>query len=271
MKFLTFLVLLFISSCARGKEVFYTGSTPAGKVVRSFLGVSLSDSIDFIRWRLTLRDTQYTLECHYGIGKPNTDGFVNDNNVNLSGNTQWRGIYCYLQNGNKTLTLVSLNSTLFYLADEQQHLLVGTAGWSYVLNGDTSQASDAVTIVAQQSALIDSMIFQGRTPCWNFAGIHPGENCVKQKWYVVLFSDAKTHKPSTYYVRGTAYGNNSKSRGNWNIITGKGGRIIYQLHPQGQDKTIDLVKLDDNILMFTDNAKLLIGDRNFSFALNRKL
>ena len=76
-----FLSTLIIVSCASGKENkkenIYTGSTPADAIVRSFLGIPLTDSIDFIRWKLILQDNRYQLQCNYGISKPNTDGFIN--------------------------------------------------------------------------------------------------------------------------------------------------------------------------------------------------
>src|SRR5689334_14865582 len=68
---------LIIVSCASGKEKTFVGCTPAAPVVRSFLGISLNDSVDFIRWKLIIDDDHYQLECNYGIGKPNTKGFIN--------------------------------------------------------------------------------------------------------------------------------------------------------------------------------------------------
>ena len=59
-----FAVLLFMVSCANGKDRNFTGSTPAATVVREFLGVDLRDSIDFIRWKLVLNDLHFKLECN---------------------------------------------------------------------------------------------------------------------------------------------------------------------------------------------------------------
>ena len=78
-------VLLFILN-GNSKENTYTGSTPANPSIRLFLGIALRDSIDFIRWQLILDDKHYTLNCNYGIGKPNTNGFINGGKkVTLSG------------------------------------------------------------------------------------------------------------------------------------------------------------------------------------------
>jgi hypothetical protein len=51
-------VLLFLciltSGNIFGKEMSYTASTPASYTVRDFLGIDQADSIDFIRWKLTI-------------------------------------------------------------------------------------------------------------------------------------------------------------------------------------------------------------------------
>ena len=72
-----FLSILMIVSCVSGKEKTYTGSTPANSVIRSFLGIPLTDSVEFIRWKIILRDNQYQLQCNYGIGMANSNGFIN--------------------------------------------------------------------------------------------------------------------------------------------------------------------------------------------------
>jgi hypothetical protein len=46
----------------------FTGSTPANAVVKSFLGIPLTDSIDFVRWTLDIDPQQFHLSCNYGIG-----------------------------------------------------------------------------------------------------------------------------------------------------------------------------------------------------------
>src|SRR5205085_8534051 len=72
-----FLAIIPLLSASTSKESRYTASTPAGTVVRTFLGIPLTDSVDFIRWKLTINADHYSLECNYGIGKPNTNGFYN--------------------------------------------------------------------------------------------------------------------------------------------------------------------------------------------------
>src|SRR5690348_11868712 len=120
------LMLLFIFVYGQAKEIKYTGSTPAAPVVRSFLGIPLSDSVDFIRWQLTLQDDHYTLNCNYGIAKPNTNGFMNDKQkLTFSGALiKEKNIYSLNSNG-KTLYIIELNKDLLHLLDTNKKMLTG--------------------------------------------------------------------------------------------------------------------------------------------------
>ena len=76
-----------VTYCDRfDKEVSYTASTPADYPVRDFLGISQTDSIDFIRWKLKIVDLkEFDLSCSYGIGKPNTNGFIDEKKLATKG------------------------------------------------------------------------------------------------------------------------------------------------------------------------------------------
>jgi hypothetical protein len=266
----TFLFFLIIVSCGSGKENTYRGSTPAANVIRSFLGISLSDSIDFIRWKLILRDKQYRLQCNYGIGKPNTNGFINGGKkIELNGGLKKEKIYYQLQHGNKTLKLAELNADLLHLLNTDNSLLTGNAGWSYTLNNITPSGTDRINITAKQSPLKDSMTFEGRTPC-DVPGIIPaGTACYKLKWRIILFSNSEKNKPGYYKIYGTPWRREGGITGNWEIIT-KDGRIIYQLNDEKGNEFIYLLKLDEHTLLFTDaHGKLLVGNEDFSYTLNR--
>ena len=113
----TFLSFTLLVSCANSKETNYTASTPAAPLVRTFLGISLTDSIDFIRWKLSLTDNKYSLECNYGIGKPNTNGFYDEKKVLLSGNVKRENNNYILENGNHVLKLVELNANLLHIVN----------------------------------------------------------------------------------------------------------------------------------------------------------
>ncbi|CAN5438167.1 hypothetical protein BH10BAC2_BH10BAC2_38960 [soil metagenome] len=266
----SFLCTILIVSCANGKESDYTGSTPAGTFVKLFLGIPLSDSVDFIRWQLKLAGNQYTLNCNYGIGKPNTNGFIAGKQISLSGALRKEKNNYQLQNGIKVLHLVELNNDLLHLLDAYNHLLVGNGGWSYTLNNLAPSVTDQVNINSIQTPLKDSMIYEGRTPC-NVPGIIPaGMQCYKLKWQIVLYSNTANNTPSAYRVYGTPYRKEGGKTGNWKIIEGKNGRIIYQLDNDDGNVLLYLLKLDEHILIFTDtDGKLLAGNEDFSYTINK--
>jgi hypothetical protein len=265
-----FLPVLLIVFCAKAKDRMFTGSTPAGPVIRSFLGIPLPDSVDFIRWQLTLIGDSYHIQCNYGIGKPNTNGFINDGKkIELSGTLRKEKNVYRLLNGNKTLGIAELNTDLLHLLDTDNRLLKGNGGWSYTLNNTAAAPSDQINITAGRTLLKDSIAFEGRSPC-NVPGIiAPGTLCYKLKWYIVLYANATTHEPGRYKVYGTPYREEGGKTGNWEIITGKNGRIIYRLNDDKGNGFLYLLKADEHILLFTDaNGRLLVGNEDFSYTLN---
>lgn len=269
----TFLSFTFFASCANSKETKYTGSTPAAPIVRTFLGIPITDSIDFIRWNLTVTDSKYTLNCNYGIGKPNTNGFYDGGKkIEISEAFKKEKNNYLLQNGNQILKLAALNNNLLHILNENNELMIGNGGFSYILNNIAPTLSDQVSIASKKTALKDSMAFQGRTLCEDFSINLPGHDCIKMKWSIVLYANADKNEPTTYLL------NRSNrlpleypgKKGTWKIISGKGGRIIYELTPDKETTPTYLLKLDEGVLIFTDaNGNLLVGDHDFSYALNR--
>lgn len=267
----TILSFAFFASCASSKETNYTASTPAGQLVRTFLGISLTDSIDFIRWKLSLTDISYSLECTYGIGKPNTNGFYEPKKVSLTGTARRENSTYTLQNGTQRLKLAELNANLLHVLNKDNSLLIGGEGWSYAINNITPSASDKSNFIAKRTVLRDSMAFGGRTPCDVPNIIPAGKLCYKLKWYIVLYGDPAKNEPSTYRILGTAFRAEGGKRGNWKITNGKDGRIIYQLIDDKGNPFIHLLKLDEGVLIFTDpKGNLLVGDHDFSYTLNRE-
>ena len=62
-----------------------------------------------------------------------------------------------------------------------------------------------------------------------------------------------------------------RKTGIWIITTGKNGRIVYQLNDEKGNAILYLLKVDENILLFTDaKGNLLTGDEDFSYTLDRK-
>jgi hypothetical protein len=264
--------LVFLAFCYDiQKAESYTGSTPANMTVRKFLGISPTDSIDFVRWNLDIKKGQYDLRCNYGIGKPNTNGFIDGGKtVGINGEIRMEKNYYVLQNGSIKIRLAVVNTNLLHFLDDNEHLMVGNGGWSYTINSLSPSGSSDVSMKSRKSPLTDSIVFEGRTPC-GVPGIIPeGKLCYKLKWLITLYADSKKQPPG-YKVFGTNWMNPGGRRGTWNIIMGKDGRISYQLYDESGNVLNYLLKLDENIVIFTDSqGNLLTGDLDFSYTLNRR-
>ncbi len=270
MKIILLLSLLSgLTSCADAKEKMYTGSTPADKEVRSFIGIATTDSIDFIRWKLTLHDGQYKLYCHFGISKPNTNGFMEGGTVKeLSGRLDLQGHVYTLWNADKQINMYELNENLLHFMDAGKQLLVGNGGWSYTLNSMMPVTTEKIFLHAALKEFPDSILFQGRTPC-DVPGVVPeGKTCYKLKWYIVLYTNPGNHY--TYKLFGTPYRIEGGRTGTWLPVKGKGDRVLYQLNDDRGNGFLWLVKVDEEILLFTDKGgNLLTGNEDFSYTLNR--
>ena len=268
--FIAFMCLLFAAYSSHGKERAFTGSTPADPVIRTFFNIPLTDSIDFIRWNLILRDHEYQLNCNYGIGQNNTNGFINGGRkIELKGALRKEGNYFILQNADKNLYIAELNEDLLHFVNNAHRLLVGNGGWSYTLCSLQPVHTSRVNLKSNPPAWRDSMTFQGRTPC-GIPGIIPaGKICYKLKWYIALYPNATKNGPGQYKILGTTWRQAGGRKGSWSINTLKDGRIIYQMNDEQGKGFMYLLKLDDHILVFTDaDGKLLVGDEDFSYTMN---
>ena len=272
MKLLAFTLCLALYTCSQAQEKFYTGSTPAHDEVKNFLGIPLTDSIDFIRWKLSLHSNNYELSCEYGIGKPSTKGFINRKTASFTGILSREKNYYQLHHGNKTLHILSINSNILHLLDQNKNLLTGNGGFSYALNSNNPLKTDQFNFQSKPGAINTPMAFQGRTPCDGLIEKVKPESiatCEKIKWYIILYTNEKG-QPTNYFRAAGGLKKENMIKGNWEIVHGKNGRIIYKLNPENKSATIYLVKADDNILFFADAAgNLLSGDEDFSYTLNR--
>jgi hypothetical protein len=273
MKLLYSLLLLITLGCkAAHKETVYQGSTPPHAVTREFLGISLTDSIDFIRWKLIIRADQYELDCQYGLGKAGTNGFTNTKTAVFSGKLIKQDHYYSLVRDDKTLLLFEVNSNLLHLVDHNKNLLIGDGGFSYVLNNTNPSKSKEFNYHAKQSSSSYLMAFQGRTPCHGLPATIRNTSsgaCEKLKWYIILFTDSISGKPSYYLEGGRSYKKESMTKGSWQILR-KEGRTIYKLETEKRAAPFYLLRADDTILFFTDaEGNLLVGDEDFSYTLNR--
>jgi hypothetical protein len=270
MKYSLLLLMIIISSCVKGKDPRFTGSTPANDAVKKFLGIPLKDSIDFIRWQLTINERSYSLHCNYGIGKPNTNGFMGGGKTTeFKGDVKRIKNKYQLVNGRQVLSLLELNSNLLHLLNEDNTMMIGNGGWSYTLNNLVPVVSGELSVSTKQTAIKDSIAFEGRTPC-GVPGIIPdGKTCYKLKWWLVLKAGKDPGK-GIYYVNGTAWYEKGGINGTWELITTKDGKNIYQLYDENKKTFIRLLKLDEGVVIFIDEKRnLLVGDHDFSYTLNR--
>lgn len=271
MRFIFVFVLILFYSCVNSKEKYYTGSTPVGPVVRSFFEIAATDSIDFMRWKLTITGNRYTITSNYGIGKPNTNGFIKGGkSIQLKGECrQDNKFYTLFKNG-KELRLFVLNETLLHLVDSANNLLIGNAGWSYVLNSLSPHATNKINTMVRPANLADSMVYAGRTPCGVPGIISKDDLCYKLKWKLVLYTDT-TNVPATYKVWGTRWRKENGKTGRWKIRTSKDDQVLYELEDERGKLLVRLLKADENILLFTDeNERPLTGNEDFSYILNRE-
>ena len=274
MKAICLLVFLsVISLSGRAKPLVYQGSTPAHRDVRVFLNISLTDSIDFIKWHLAIDADRYELSCKYGLAKGGTDGFTNEKQARFSGKLAKDGHHYILRDDDRNFYILQLNSNLLQLVDRNKKILVGNGGYSYTLNTDTPQKTDQLNLSSKQVLMEPEASFQGRTPCQELAtmmGLNKSGACDKMKWYIIFFADPGTGKPTHYLKGGRAYKRETMTKGKWETYRGKDGRVMYKLDPDKGNFATYLVKVDDNTLFFTDaDGNLLVGNKNFSYTLNR--
>lgn len=268
-------LLILPGFSASAQEHTYIGSTPAGHSIREFLGISLTDSLDFIRWKLAFHTTGYTLECQYGLSKPSTNGFIDEKRVAITGTSKKEGNHYYLVNNGKTLNVIEINTSIIHFADSKDHLLAGNGGYSYALNDINGKPTDLFNFPTKESSLKNATTYEGRTPCSILSkavGMGRASDCYKLKWYFIFYTDPATGKPSYYLRNGKRPIKEGMEKGTWEIVKGKDGRTIYKVNPTPEDNyTLYFVKAGDNILFFTDPAgNLLVGTEDFSFTLNRK-
>lgn len=274
MKVIALLALAGLLHLTPFKEDVYVGSTPVEATVRKFFGISLTDSIDFMRWKLSLQDDTYKLSVEYGLCKNGTPGFTNGKTIALTGKLKREGNQVNLINQNRTLSVISINKNLLHLLDEKQNLLIGNGGYSYGLSNNRVVKTDQIDIPFKKFDLNDYQVYEGRTPCQELSaitGMNKGPECNKMKWYMILYTDPKTHQPTYYLKGGRQYRKETMDRGKWKISIGEDGRTVYTLSPDKEPWSFYLVQVDSNILVFTDKqGNLLVGNEDFSYTLNRR-
>jgi len=144
----TVLFLLVISgnSCAQiSHPEIFVGSTPCSQGTRPLPGISAGEPCELMKWKLTLSPDRFTLHCSYGLPKQGTTGFIGGGKtIDIEGH--WvitKGtatdpnatVYRLTDNKtNKAVSFLKLGDDLLHLLDADNHLMTGSAAWSYTLN-----------------------------------------------------------------------------------------------------------------------------------------
>ncbi|MBV9987169.1 MAG: hypothetical protein JO301_05790 [Chitinophagaceae bacterium] len=270
-----FSILLSLFACASyAKTDTYVGSTPANIVVRDFLGISSTDSIDFIRWKLEIGTDGYRLDAEYGRASAGSPGFIDRKQVAFDGQLTHSGNRYTLSHAGKVISILELNANVLHLLGPGNNLLIGNGGYSYSLNNVQPVRTDAFNIPSVQTAAGNPLVFEGRTPCQELSallGLNKGPACNKMKWYFLLYQDSLTGKPSYFLMGGIAYKIETMTRGSWQVETGPNGKAVYRLYCDTWSRPLRLLKGDDNTLFFTGaDERMLVGNQDFSYTLNRR-
>jgi hypothetical protein len=267
MKPVLFLFCMLIGA-ASSKEMKYTASTPAGQTVRDFLGINRSDSIDFIRWYITITDgKQFNLSCTYGISKPNTNGFIKEKKIALKGKVNFSDQILTLSCSGKNLSMLVLNDNILHLLNKDGSMMVGNGGWSYTLNAMAKLPASEVYLKQRPSGFKDSIVFEGRTPCKGVEEMMTGvsrQDCYKKKWLVYLYKNSPSATSGSYKI-----GSNGAYTGKWHLKDGS-DKSIFQLQ-LNNGRSLSLLQVDNNIVYLMDTkGELMVGDHDFSYSLNKR-
>jgi hypothetical protein len=127
---------------------------------------------------------------------------------------------------------------------------------------------------APEKSRIKLGTFDGRTPCVELAKLleeKPSSACIKIKWRLILYVDSLSKEPRGYELTGFVYKRSDPRTGTWKITKGtpdEPNAVIYELH--SDNKPTIYLRRDDDILFFlSDKKKYLVGNYDFSFALNK--
>jgi hypothetical protein len=282
-----------VSSTADPEEVF-TGTSPCADFVKPFLRIPADVKCDRISWQLSIRpgSKTYQLTREYGF-------HVDNRTYQSHGSTSFEGSMAttkgraydpqaavlQLDAGKSpSIAFAVVDQNVLHLLDTNQRLTIGNSGASYTINKlrASPSAGDGFTNETfTENGATAQTSFGGRSPCQEIAKElkRPvGADCFKLKWALELHRDPRTLVPTTYKLRGTLYRNESHAteqprEGKWKIIRGTKtdpNAIVYQLDAFRSDGPIYLMKADDGILFFLDNnGRVLVGDKDFSYTLNR--
>jgi hypothetical protein len=283
-------LLLGCSSTLDAQVLSLQASTPADSIIRTMLQLDQGIVIDFIRWDLHLLDEKnFELQLHYGESQPNTLGFKLDGRkksikgeYRIEINHAKGAVYQFhTDDSGIKFSFLQLNEDLFHLLDSEQKLLLGNGGWIYSLNRSVPQGKKSELPVLLSSpvwiqATPDVAVYDGRTPCAALAEdykIPVSNECFKLKWRLTLHRDSISKQPTRYTLQ-RIFRRADAIQGSWELSkSDASAAAIIRLRPDDpKDEALQFLIGDENVLFFLDTQQhLMVGNGDFSFALNRKL
>ena len=118
-------------------------------------------------------------------------------------------------------------------------------------------------------------VFHGRVPCQTMAPvmhITVHANCEKLKWGFTFFQDPQSKRPTTYEWGGSLFRDKPRT-GKWALVKGTADdpeATVIQLDPDQPEKSMFLLKGDENVLFILDGSKkLMVGGEYLSYTFNR--
>jgi len=277
-------------------ENVFTGTSPCADFVKPFLRIPSDVKCDRIKWQLSVSPDSRTYELtrEYGF-------HVDNRTYRSHGSESMRGmlkptkgrasdpeatVFQLSGDTSQSISFAVIDENVLHLLDTNQRLTIGDSGASYTINKLHASASKGRESLYQTGAFRENgatakTSFSGRSPCQEIARElkHPvPADCFKLKWALELRRDPQTLVPTTYKLRGTLYRKDATEtehprEGKWKVIRGTKtypNAVVYQLDAFGSDGPIYLLRADDGILFFLDNnGRVLVGDTDFSYTLNR--
>jgi hypothetical protein len=150
--FILLAMVLFVNACAQttsstssGK---YFGSTPCDSLIRKSSGIPSGALCEFIKWNIEIDELRndsgiVRISYNYGESQPNTNGFkrggttkqVQGKIYSIESETSGgRRFHVRSNDSVVELWLTEMDKNIFLFTDADGKLLVGNAGFSYVLN-----------------------------------------------------------------------------------------------------------------------------------------
>lgn len=115
--------------------------------------------------------------------------------------------------------------------------------------------------------------FDGRTPCQELARLLQEPTipeCIKIKWRLSLYKSGADSAAGTFRLEGFKFRGDHILKGTWRLTTGTSAdpnALVYLLELPAHPIQY-LLKAGPEVLLFLDaNKNILVGNRNFSYAL----